>query len=47
MPHRFLLHPLTWGILAASISATANAADQVSDSTTVSDLPTITVSAEK
>ncbi|MCG2572636.1 TonB-dependent siderophore receptor [Acinetobacter sp. ME22] len=47
MPNHFLLHPLTWGILAASISATAYAADQVSDSTTVSDLPTITVSAEK
>lgn len=47
MPNHFLLHPLTWGILAASISATAHAADQVNDSITVSDLPTITVSAEK
>lgn len=47
MPRIFLLHPLTWGILAASVSATAHAADQVNDSTTISDLPTITVSAEK
>lgn len=47
MPRIFLLHPLTWGIFAASMSATVNAADQVNDSTTVSDLPIITVSAEK
>lgn len=47
MPRIFLLHPLTWGIFAASVSATAHAANQVNDSTTVSDLPIITVSAEK
>ncbi|ENU81343.1 hypothetical protein F975_01208 [Acinetobacter sp. ANC 3789] len=46
MPRIFLLHPLTWGILAASLSTTVNAANNV-DGNTVSDLPVITVSAEK